>query len=116
MNITPSQSRMHNGVHDFRATQVCCLDLSGLKNKAAVLAALGTGLGLPAHYGGNFDALADCLMDGDWARADSITIVLSGSANAARGLKADWQTLIEVFEESCAWWAERGKAFQVILC
>ncbi len=106
---------MQNGTHDFRADASYLVDLRGKKTKSAVLATLGEALQLPAHYGKNFDALADCLMDGDWARADTISIVLFQSTVAAKALKGDWDTLIEIFDEAAQWWAERGKTFHVLL-
>lgn len=107
---------MRNGIHDFRAERTYLIDLGGKRSRSAVLAALGEGLKLPSHYGNNFDALADCLMDGDWAKQDTITVVLAGSTSAARALKTDWETLTEIFEEACQWWAERGRTFHVLLC
>ena len=38
-------------------------DCAAAHDKASVLAALGEGLKLPAHYGCNLDALYDCLTD-----------------------------------------------------
>ena len=38
-------------------------DCAAAHDKASVLAALGEGLKLPAHYGRNLDALYDCLTD-----------------------------------------------------
>jgi Barstar (barnase inhibitor). len=106
---------MQNGIHDFRADANYLVDLRGIRSKTAVLAALGEALQLPAHYGRNFDALADCLMDGDWARADTISIVLFSTKTAAKVLQGDWDTLIEIFDEASQWWCERGKTLHVLL-
>ncbi|MFN3630568.1 MAG: barstar family protein [Casimicrobiaceae bacterium] len=55
-------------------------------------------------------------MDGEWAKQDTITIVLAGCTSAARALKSDWDTLCDIFDEACQWWAARGRTFHVLLC
>ena len=39
------------------------IDLAGAGDRAAMLARIAAGLGFPAHFGGNLDALFDCLTD-----------------------------------------------------
>lgn len=107
---------MPNSLHDFRADQLHVVDLRGIKSKARLLAALGENLELPEYYGKNFDALADCLMDSDWARGERVTIVLLGCTAAERALGEHWATLIEVLRDACAWWKDHDKDFDVLLC
>ncbi|HEX6499317.1 MAG TPA: barstar family protein [Micromonosporaceae bacterium] len=45
---------------------VAVLDGAGIATKAALLSAVGGALSFPAWYGGNWDALADCLSDLSW--------------------------------------------------
>jgi RNAse (barnase) inhibitor barstar len=106
---------MKNAVHDLRSDLVLRVDLKGVRSKKALLVALATGLKLPKHFGHNWDALADCLMDSDWARHDSTTILLSGAGNAEKRFSEDWDTLLEVFDETCVWWGEHNKSFRVVL-
>ena len=42
------------------------VDAAHADSKSSLLAALAKGLKLPEHFGNNWDALADCLEDGDW--------------------------------------------------
>ncbi|GAA4405956.1 barstar family protein [Tsukamurella soli] len=49
---------------------------SRMRTKAALLDELAAALQFPLHFGGNWDALADCLGDLDWIRASG-TVVLA---------------------------------------
>ena len=106
---------MKNAVHDLRSDVIFRVELKGVRSKKALLEALATGLKLPKHFGHNWDALADCLMDGSWARHDSITLLLLDAGNAETRFGENWQTLLEIFDESCMWWGEHDKTFRVVL-
>lgn len=105
----------HNGVYSLDRMAVCVVDCSGAKTKAALLNACKKGLALPAHFGGNWDALADCLMDEDWAQAPGYLIVIKGAREAAKACGEDFATLQEIFAEAAATWKEDGKPFSVLL-
>ena len=51
----------------------------------------------------------------DWAKQASITVMLSDVGNGENRFGADWETLIECFDDACLWWDQHDKAFQVIL-
>lgn len=106
---------MKNAVHDLRSDMIFRVELKGVRSKKALLETLATGLKLPEHFGHNWDALADCLMDGAWAKHDSITLLLLDSGNAETRFGENWQTLLEILDESCVWWGEHDKAFRVVL-
>jgi len=44
-----------------------------------------------------------------------MTVLLLDSSNAATRFGENWQTLLEIFDESCVWWGEHDKAFRVVL-
>ena len=106
---------MKNAVLDLRSDTVLRVELKGVRSKKALLEALASGLKLPKHFGHNWDALADCLTDDDWAKQASITVMLSDVGNGENRFGADWETLIECFDDACLWWDQHDKAFQVIL-
>ena len=106
---------MKNAVHDLRSDVTLRVELKGVRSKKALLEALAVGLKLPKHFGHNWDALADCLMDATWAKSDSTTLLLLDSSNAATRFGENWQTLLEIFDESCVWWGEHDKSFSVVL-
>jgi hypothetical protein len=54
------------------------VELAGCRNAASALAAVGRALAFPDWYGGNFDALNDCL--GDFADSNGGIVLLRGYA------------------------------------
>jgi RNAse (barnase) inhibitor barstar len=105
----------NNGVYSLDRLHVRVLDVKAAKDKKALLAACAKGLALPAHFGGNWDALSDCLMDDEWATAPGYIIVVSGAREAAKACGEDFATLQEVFDEAADAWKEEGKPFLVLL-
>lgn len=106
---------MNSSIHDGRADRVLRVELKGVRSKKALLEALATGLALPRHFGQNWDALADCLMDEQWAKSGSICVLLMGSAGAERRFGTDWTTLADILGETADWWRERGRDFHTVL-
>jgi RNAse (barnase) inhibitor barstar len=106
---------MKNSILNLASDKHLALDLTGVRSKKALMEAIAAGLKLPKHFGHNWDALADCLMDAGWAKAASYTIVISDSAAAQKRLGEDWDTLVDLLDEACEWWSERDKAFHVVL-
>ena len=54
-------------------------------------------------------------MDADWAKSGSTTVLVLDAGNAATRFGENWQTLLEIFDESCVWWGEHDKTFRVVL-
>jgi RNAse (barnase) inhibitor barstar len=106
---------MKNQIYNLSSELSLTLNLSGVRSKKALMEAIATGLKLPKHFGHNWDALADCLMDSDWAKASGYTIIVTDSAAAKKRFGEDWDTLIDLLDEACEWWGERDKAFNVVL-
>lgn len=73
------------------------IDLAKANSKATVMAALGSALHLPDHFGGNLDALADCLTDPDYAPTG---VVFIEHLKDQPGLMSE--DLLEVFEDAIA--------------
>ncbi len=106
---------MKNAVHDLRSDVVFRVELKGVRSKKALFEALAAGLKLPKHFGHNWDALADCLMDSQWARHASMTLLLAGVGDAEKRYGDDWHELRGILDETCAWWTARNKTFHVVL-
>ncbi len=105
----------NNDVYSLDRMHVCVVDLTAAKTKKALLDGCAKGLQLPAHFGGNWDALSDCLLDEAWATAPGYLIVVKGAREAAKACGEDFATLQEILEEAAAGWKEEGKAFSVFL-
>jgi RNAse (barnase) inhibitor barstar len=90
------------------------VDLKDAASKADLMAALEKGLDLPDHFGSNFDALADCLEDSQWAGRGNV-IALTHTAPFRKSHGADWATLDEILAEAAEYWQERHKPFFVFV-
>lgn len=75
-------------------------------DKEAMLAALGRSLEFPDWFGGNWDALEDCLTDLSW-RGDAARVLLLSGAVAGD----DLGILIDVLSSAAEFWRGRGRAF-----
>jgi RNAse (barnase) inhibitor barstar len=100
-----------------RAAQLAfhSVDAAHADSKSALLAALAKGLKLPAHFGGNWDALADCLEDDDWLGGHGVVIVIRHAASYRKAHAADWETLSDILSEAAEYWRERHKPFWVLV-
>jgi hypothetical protein len=82
--------------------------LEGVEDKEALLARLSEALGFPDWFGGNWDALEDCLGDLSWRPGEGHILLLSGGA----ALPADdLGILLDVLKATAAFWAQRGRPF-----
>jgi hypothetical protein len=95
--------------------QGLALDLNGVATKAQFLAACAKQLELPAEFGHNWDALADCLGDLAWDPPAARVIFWSHGGELARHAPDCVATALEIFEDSVMWWAEHGRALWVVL-
>jgi hypothetical protein len=90
-------------------------DFKGVVSKVELMAALEHGLGLPEHFGSNWDALADCLEDADWLGSDGCVVALAHTGIYRKAHPADWSTLEEILVEAIDFWRERHKPFWVFV-
>ena len=93
----------------------CVVDLQGVGGKGPLLSALGKNLKLPEHFGENWDALADCLEDGEWLGNHGIAIVFKLAAAYRKSYRVDWDTLTDILSEASEYWQERHKPFWVFV-
>ena len=90
-------------------------DLAGTASKAELLAALAKGLELPAHFGENWDALADSVEDEAWLGKHGCVIALTHTAAYRKSHVVDWTTLEDILAEASDYWRERHKLFWVFV-
>jgi hypothetical protein len=84
------------------------LALQGVHGKEALLAAIARELAFPQWFGGNWDALEDCLADLSWREAEGHVIVFEAFAEVGAD---DLGILIDILSSSAGFWEARGRAF-----
>ena len=87
------------------------IDLAKVRDKSGLLTALARALDFPDWFGGNWDALADCLGDLSWRTAPGYVLALDHCHVLAKRARADFETLLEVFAATADYWREQGIPF-----
>ncbi len=77
------------------------IDLSEVKTVEVLHATLKEALGFPEYYGGNFDALHDCLSDIAVKASEEspVSFTFSGYKKAKRALESDFYTFRNVITD-----------------
>lgn len=84
------------------------IDLTGCRTKRELLARLARALEFPDWFGGNWDALADCLGDLGWRPAPGYVLVLQ-HADALRAALPDvFDEFVEILTDTALEWQDRG--------
>ncbi|HMB57720.1 MAG TPA: barstar family protein [Arenimonas sp.] len=87
------------------------VDLRDCADKADLLRRLALALNFPAHFGNNWDALADAL--GDLRKPDSegLVLLLENSERLRLHALAEFKTAMEVLQASSRDWARSKRPF-----
>jgi RNAse (barnase) inhibitor barstar len=88
------------------------VDLQAASNVPGFIKALRRDLSFPAYFGGNLDALNDCLSDFSWHPAPGYVIVLSGS-EALNHNPTSFAALNAVLANVVESWQARQIPFQI---
>jgi RNAse (barnase) inhibitor barstar len=111
---------------DPAATAICVLarslglectrvDLSGCADKSGFLARIATALDFPGWFGGNWDALLDCLGDLGWRPAPGYVLVLEHAGGLRERAPAVFDTALAILADAAAAWQSRGVPFRVFV-
>jgi hypothetical protein len=91
------------------------IDLGAVADKRSLLGAFAAALAFPLTFGGNWDALADCLQDLSWRAAGGVVLHLRGAGAYARTAPRDWATCLEILAGSATYWKSRGRPFVALI-
>jgi hypothetical protein len=67
----------------------------------------------PDYFGGNWDAVADCLTDLSWEEGDRILVVYSNYQGLRQG--NDWEVAMEIWSDAIEFWRGQGVMVAVVL-
>ncbi len=94
---------------------VQALDLRTCTDTEAVLREIAEALAFPDWFGGNLDALADCLNDLSWLSAPGYLLVLEHIGPWREQAADDVEAVIEILQDAAARWAGDGVPFWAML-
>lgn len=113
--------RMHQALPDSvldaatgDALRVMPLRLTTIRDKNAFLLAFAGAATFPAHFGRNWDAFYDCLLDMDPGDG-GILIVLQNASGFARAEPEEFAAAIDALTDAADYWKEQGKTLAVIV-
>ncbi len=126
--MTALEARLHDSSHagpylaprDLRAflgavkksgLKLIRIDLKSVRDKKGLLDAIASALEFPDWFGGNWDALEDCLTDLSWKKAAGYVLLIGHCAEFARRSPHELAVAIEVFESVAEYWDEQDKPF-----
>jgi hypothetical protein len=88
--------------------KVSRIGLSGAAGKEALMERLARALEFPRWFGGNWDALEDCLTDLSWSGAAGHVLLIEGGGE----LPGDERGIfLDILASAAASWAERKRPF-----
>ena len=79
---------------------VCRTDLAGCHDKGELLRRLALSLQLPATFGHNWDALADCLRDLGWMPAWGYVLLFEHAGELRQAAEADFNILLGILDDA----------------
>jgi RNAse (barnase) inhibitor barstar len=90
--------------------QVRRIDLGGV-NKQELMLRIATAFDFPGTFGRNWDALADGLRDLSWLPGVGFAMLFENGGDLQQAENDDFDTLLEILEESAQEWGERKIPF-----
>lgn len=91
------------------------VDCARAKSKSAVLRAIAKAVDFPEHFGGNLDALYDCLTDTLLEQKVGMVLALRNLHEDDPGLAEHAPAIAQVCEDAVEFARENGKVFTFIL-
>jgi hypothetical protein len=88
--------------------RVVRIALAGATDKDQLVARVAKALEFPAWFGGNWDALEDCLGDLSWTAAVGHVLLFDGATDVPL---VERGTLVDILASAAASWAERKRPF-----
>jgi hypothetical protein len=128
MSADPTLSADSSGVYrtsnDISTLRACAVragalwlevEVVSITDKPGLMSLLARGLGFPATFGANWDALADSLQDLSWRPASGYVLHLRNAHGLRGALGPEWVRLLEVLRTTAEYWARRRKLFLVVI-
>lgn len=110
--------RAPQAIDELRAApdlQWTAVSLKHIRNKRALLKALALAMNFPATFGGNRDALADCLQDLSWLPHRGCVLHLQGFTGFSAAVPAEQAVLLDILGAAADYWRRQERTFIVLV-
>lgn len=91
------------------------IGFKGCSDKDDALVRIARAMDFPEWFGGNWDALADCLSDMSWRPADGYVLLLEDVEGWRTKAPDDFDTVIDIFNEAAIGWARMRRPFWTLM-
>jgi hypothetical protein len=91
------------------------LDLAGVTGREAFLKRCAATFPFPDHFGRNWDALHECLLDLAGARSSGAVVHWRRGAALAKRAPDATRTALEILREASIYWGSTGRVFLVVV-
>ena len=91
------------------------IDIGHVHDKQDFTGLVAKALAFPDWFGGNWDALEDCLEDLSWHPAPGYVLLLEHAKHFGAGHKQEFITAVEVLDGAAEYWRGQGKPFWAIV-
>jgi RNAse (barnase) inhibitor barstar len=118
VHVGPLSSEAVAGIRARAATlglDCVSIDLEACDEKAEFLDRVSRALGFPAWFGGNWDALFDCLADLGWRPAPGYVLVLEHASGLREAQPEVFDTALLLMDDAASAWHERDVPFRVFV-
>ncbi|WP_420226851.1 barstar family protein [Pigmentiphaga litoralis] len=105
---------LHRAAHDLKLA-LFDIDCTRARTKSAVLRAIANAVDFPEHFGGNLDALYDCLTDTLLDQKRGMVLALRHLHENDPGLVPHVAGIVQVCEDTVEFARENGKVFTFVL-
>ncbi len=105
---------LQRAAHDLKLTSFV-VDCTRARTKSAVLRAIANTVDFPEHFGGNLDALYDCLTDTLLDQKTGMVVAIMHLHEDDPGLLPHVPAIVQVFEDAIEFARENGKVFTFVL-
>jgi RNAse (barnase) inhibitor barstar len=91
------------------------IDLDGCAEKDELLRRIAVALGFPRWFGGNWDALFDCLADLSWRPAAGHLLLLEKADLLRREAPEVLDTAVAILQDVAVYWSRRNVTFRAFI-
>ncbi len=91
------------------------LEGESIHSKEQFLEQIARAMDFPGYFGGNWDALEDCLTDLSWREAPGYVILYDHFDVFAEQVPDQFETALEILDASVEFWRAQGKPLFVML-
>lgn len=91
------------------------LDLAGVRDRDAFLRRCAAVFPLPGYFGGNWDALHECMLDFAGSGVPGVVVHWRRGQELARRAPEAAATGLEILRDAAGFWAGSGRVFIVVV-